>query len=318
MPLQSNRDLHIDTVLSGIMLNRRPEGYIADQVSPVLNVSKRSDIYRKREWKESIGYEANLTALADGAKPKEVFFSVSSDTYYCNKYGLGTYWVTEDEVNSDEAIDLNRESAELVSDRLNIDFEMRIADLANASTSVYTTTNVATAWTNTTGARIFDDLSTQIEAFRAQTTKRPNTMIIPEGIAHYVRRNDQIRDLLFGDRGGLASEQQLASLLKIGKVLVPEVQVNTAGTLETKLGSGTNSDVWPNAVLLAYVDPLPGRNKDTWMQSFRWTNPKLGVPWGIRRHQYDTKRMRQDIDAIYYQSEKIISSELCFRVNSCV
>jgi len=57
---------------------------------------------------------------------------------------------------------------------------------------------------------------------------------------------------------------------------------------------------------------------DTWVQAFRWTSPALGVPFAIRRHPYDTRRMRQDIDAIYYQTEKVVSSELCFVVDSVI
>lgn len=318
MPLQQGRDLHIDVPLSNYVIGRRPPGYIADQLVPVLPVAKRSNLYFKRNYKENIVWTPNLTAMAEGTKAREVFFSVSSDTYYARKYGLGTYWVTEDEVNADDVIQFDRDSAELVTDRLLIDYEMRVAALSGVSTNVFTTTHVATAWSNGTGARPFDDMSDQIEAFRAQNTLRPNVAVIPEQIMTKVRRSDQVRDMLFGDRGGVPTNDQIANLLNIGKILVPETFVNTNGPAETLAGSGSLSPAWGNKVLLAYVSPAPGRMVDTWVQAFRWTNPALGVPFGIRRHPYDTKRMRQDIDAIYYQTEKVISPELCFVVDSVI
>jgi hypothetical protein len=318
MPLQQGRDLHIDVPLSNYVVGRRPPGYIADQLVPVLNVSKRSNIFYRRNYKENIIWQPGLTAMAEGTKAREVFFSVSSDTYYAKKFGLGTYWVTEDEVNADEVIQFDRDSAELVTDRLLIDYEMRIAALAGVSTNVFTTTHVATAWSNATGSRPFDDLVDQIEAFRVQNMLKPNVAVIPEQVMAKLRKNDQIRDLLFGDRGGVVQNEQIASLLGIAKVLTPETVVNTAGPAETFAGSGNSTAAWGNKVILAYTSPQPGRMVDTWVQAYRWTNPALGVPFGIRRHAYDTKRMRQDIDGIYYQSEKVISPELAFVVDSVI
>lgn len=318
MPLQQGRDLHVDVPLSNYVVGRRPPGYIADQLVPVLSVGKRSDIYYKRNYKESLIWQPNLTAMAEGTRAKEVFFSVSSDTFYARKFGLGTYWVTEDEVNADDVIQFDRDSAELVTDRLLIDYEMRVAALAGVSTNVFTTTHVATAWSNATGSRPFDDIVDQIELFRQQNTLRPNVAVFPEQVMSKLRRNDQIRDLLFGDRGGIPTNDQLATLFNIGKILVPETFVNTAGPAQTAIGSGNLSPAWGNKVLFAYTSPAPGRMIDTWVQAFRWTNPQLGVPFGIRRHPYDTKRMRQDIDAIYYQTEKVVSPELCFVVDSVI
>jgi hypothetical protein len=318
MPISQGRDLHIDVPLSNYVIGRRPVGYVADQLVPILNVSKRSDVYYKRIYRESLIWTSNLTAMAEGTKAKEVFFSVSSDTFYCKKYGLGTYWTTEDEVNADDVINFNRDSAELVTDRLLIDYEMRIAQLSNTSTNVFTTTHVLTGWSNATGSRPFDDMVDQVELFRQQNTLKPNVCVIPEAVMAKLRRNDQIRDVLFGDRGGIPTDEQIAVLIGVDKVLVPQTFVNTQPPGETFAGSGSLSAAWGNKVLFAYVAAAPGRMIDTWIQGFRWTNPQLGVPFGIRRHPYDTKRMRQDIDAIYYQTEKVVSSELCFVVDSVI
>lgn len=318
MPLATGRDLHIDQVLTNFVVGRRPPGYIADQLVPVLNVNKRSNIYYKRNFKENIIHVPNMDRMAPGAAAREVFWTVSSDTYYAEKFGLGTFWVTEDEVNADEALQYDQESAELVTDRLLTSYEMRIAALAQTTTNVATTTHVATPWSNTTGSRPYDDVLDLVEKFRARTTLRPNVAVLPEQVATVLRRSDQIRDLLFGDRGGIPTNDQLATLFGVGKLLVPETFVNTAGPAETAIGSGTLSPAWPNTMLLAYVSPVAGNKVDTWVQAFRWTSPELGVPFAIRRMPYNAKRMRQDIDAIYYQAEKVISSDLCTVVDSLI
>jgi hypothetical protein len=317
MPLQTGRDLHVDAVLTNFVQGRRPPGFIADQLVPVLNVSKRSNLYYKTQPKEHILYVPNMDRMAPGAAAREVFWTVSSDTYYAEKFGLGTFWTTEDQVNADEALQYDQESAELVTDRLLMSYEMRVAAL-KTSANVATVTHVATAWSNTTGSRPYDDVLDQVEKFRQRTMIRPNVALIPENVASVLRRSDQIRDLLFGDRGGIPNNQQLAALFGVEKLLVPETFVNTAGPAETALGSGTLANAWGDQMLLAYVAPLAGRKVDTWLQAFRWTAPELGTPFAIRRMPYNVKRMRQDIDAIYYQAEKIVSSDLATIVDSLV
>lgn len=321
MPLQTGRDLHIDQVLTNYVVGRRPPGYIADQVVPILPVAKRSNVYYKRNYKEGLIFTKNLDAMAPGAAAKEVFWTVSSDNYYADKWGLGTYWAEEDMVNADEVLQLDQESAEFVTDRLLIAYEMRIA--TSITTNVYTTTNVNTAWSNTTGSRPYDDIQLQVELFREHNTLRPNVAIIPEKVMSYLRRSDQLRDLLFGDRGGVPTNEQLAGLFNIGKVLVPETFINTYGPAETFGAAFVSNSIslapaWGDQMKFLYVAAAPGRKVDTYMQAFRWTDPALGVPFAIRRLPYNAKRMRQDIDAIYYQSEKIVSQELGWQINSLV
>lgn len=319
MPLSEGRNLHIDAVLSNVMVGRRTVGGIVNDLVPVMNVAKQSNVYYKSNYKENILYDAGLTDRAKGAKSREVYFSVSSDTYYARNYALGTRWFDEDAANADDPIRLRQRSAALVTDRLNIDYEARVAALANNASNVSTTISVATAWSNVTGSRPLDDLANAIEAQRVLSTIRPNVAIIPEQIMTYVRRSDQVRDRLFGDRGGSVVNDQLASLLNVGKILVPEIQYNTAGLGATEAGSGTNAPIWANKVWLAYVGDLTSQDpQDTWFQAFRWTDPSFGVPFAIRAFPHDDERRSQKIEASYYQTEKVISTDLAFAINSVI
>lgn len=319
MPLVQGRDVHVDVALSNIMIGRRPNGYIADQLVPVIPVGKQSNFYYKSNYLESIAFEQDLDARAKGAESREVYWSVSSDNYFAKNYALGTRWYGEDVVNADDPIKLARRSARLVTDRLLMSYEMRIAALANVATNVYTTFHVATLWSNTTGSRVYDDLLTVKENFRQATTLVPNTLIIPEETMTFVRRNDQIRDILFGDRGGVAANDQIANLVGVNKLLVPTIMVNTAGTLETKIGSGTKAPVWNKKVFFAYIgDVQSEEEQDTWITAFRWTDPSFGVPWAIRAFPYDDKTRSQKVEAAYYQGEKVVSAELGYAVDSVI
>jgi hypothetical protein len=132
-----------------------------------------------------------------------------------------------------------------------------------------------------------------------------------------VRRNDQIRDMLFGDRGGVATDHQIANLLKLDRILVPEIFINSAGVGETLAGSGEVHPVWGNKVFLAYVGDLQSQDpQDTWFTAFRWTDPAFGVPFAIRAFPHNDERRSQKVEASYYQTEKVISPDLGMAIDS--
>ncbi len=316
--ISSDRDLHIDQVLSGIMIGRQPTGYVADQLLPILGVNKRSDIYYKTNHLEFRRYQAGLTNRAPGTAARKVSFSVSSDTFYAKNYALGADMVVEDIVTADDVLDWANTHAGLVTDMLKIDYEVRVAGLMNTTTAIYSTTNVATAWSNVTGSRPLDDIDDLRENFRLKTGLLPNVMVYPEEVGVKLRKNDQVRDRLFGDRGGTATDAQIAALVNIPKSLVPSILINSAGLGETLAGSGELHGAWAKKLWIGYVNPMPGRQIDTWAQGFRWTSPLLGVPWAVQRHPFDSERLKYALSVSYYQDEKIVSNDLMWAIDSII
>lgn len=317
--LAQGRDLHIDAVLSNIMVGRRPVGGIVNDLVPIVNVNKQSNVYYKSNYKENLLYVPGMTDRARGAKSREVYWTVSSDTYFAKNYALGTKWFNEDNVNADDPVKLQRKAARFVTDRVQIDYEARVAGLCSSTSNVSTVFNAATPWSNTTGSRPFDDFMNNIEGFREATSLRPNVGIIPEQVMRYLRQSDQVRDLLFGDRGGVPVDAQIATLLKLDRILVPEIFINSAGVGETVAGSGEIHPVWSNQAWLAYVGDLEaGDEQDTWISAFRWTDPSFGVPFAIRAFDYKPETRSQKIEASYYQAEKVVSKDLGWIINSVV
>jgi hypothetical protein len=310
----TGRGLHVDVPLSIMVAQRRPYGFIADELLPVTPVQKQSDIFYRFAHGQNNRYEAGLTLRAPGTEARKVHMYVGSDTYYTPNYALGTDWPVEDEVNADAILQWATNNANLVTDRLYMDYEVRLAELANTSTSVRTTMLVGCGWT-TPAAPILTQLFDYKEKYRRATGMVPNRLIIPEGLRQYVALNTELRNVLFGDRGGTVEMPQLAALLGIEKVLIPQSQVNTAGEVETKNGSWTLADVWGDShIWMAHVKTLAGKETDTWLNAFRWTSPALGQPWAVERYPFDPKKKSYDLSVGYYQAEKVISSDLAMRI----
>lgn len=314
MPAPSTgRDLHIDVPLSNVVVGRRPEGFIADDLLPITSVSKQSNIFYKYlhlEWFRQ--EDRNLTLRAPGTEAKKVHITVTSDTYFAPNYALGTDWPVEDEVNADEVLQWAESQALHLTDKLLLDYERRIAALVVTTTNVGTVSTIASLWSDPVNSTPFFDLNDKLENFRQRTGKSANTLIIPEQVASKLRGSSQIRDILFGDRGGLASAEQLASLFpSVTKVLIPASQVNTSAEGDPQ--GGTLSNIWGNNVYLAHVNLLSGRFTDTWLNAFRWVSPQLGQPFAVIRHPFDTKKRIFELEVSYYQAEKIVSADLAER-----
>jgi hypothetical protein len=316
MPAGSTgRELHIDVPLSNVVVGRRPEGFIADQLLPIVNVDKQSNIYYKMRHLEWFRHEAGLTNRAPMTEAKKVSFTVTSDTYYAKNYALGAEWPMEDEANADQVLQWAANQANYVTDRLMLDYESRIATLAVTSANVGTIFLASSGW-NSAARTVLTDMLSWRDSFKDITGKMPNTMIIPRSVMSKLKVNDQLRDLLYGDRGGVVTAQQIGGLLEIARVLTPTAQVNTA--VENDPQTGTFADMWAGNghLWMGYIDTLGGQFTDTWAQAFRWTNPAFGSPMTVQRYPFDPRAKKYGIEVGYYQDEKIVSSDLMIRVSS--
>jgi len=317
MPAPSTgRDLHIDVPLSNVVVGRRPEGFIADQLLPVTNVPNQTGIYYKYNHLEWFRDVPEGTLRAPMTEAKKVAITVTSDTFYAPNYALGAEWPVEDEVNADAVLQWSRSQALHVTDRLMMDYEKRVADLCVASANVATIFLASSGW-NSLARTAYTDLLTWRDAFKDITGVMPNTLIIPRKVMSKLRANDQMRDLLYGDRGGLVTAQQVGSLIDIPNVLVPMAQVNTA--VEADPQGGTFADVWDGNgnLWMAHINNMSGMFTDTWLNAFRWTSPLLqGLPMAVQRYPFDPKKKSYSIEVGYYQAEKVISSDLAIRVSS--
>ena len=122
----TGRELHIDVPLSNVVLGRRPEGFIADDLLPITNVSKQSDMFYKYnhlEWFRNS--PDNLTLRAPATEAKKVHMTVGTGTYFTPNYALGTDWPVEDDVNADEVLQWAESQALFITDRLLMDYELR-------------------------------------------------------------------------------------------------------------------------------------------------------------------------------------------------
>ena len=303
----TGRDLHIDQHLTNIAVNYRPTGMIADLIAPIVPVAKETDTYAVFSRKEAFSVEGTLRAR--GTEANKITRSVSSAGYVVKNYALGMDVAIEDRANMDPVFQFEMEagSARYLVDKLMLDWERRLYDLANTAASVGTTFVPNSAWNAASNygdpiAQIFK----MIEQNQSVTAQRPNSVIFGWRAWNMFRRNQNVRNMILGTTGaGLVTREATRNLFELDRFLVSEAFYDTSN----ENAASTLSSPLHDRVVLYYAPLAPSRDAPSWMYSFRWTAPELPAPLVVERHPYNSRRKVDGIEAGYYQDEKIVGAD---------
>lgn len=303
------RQVHIDKLLSEIAINHKPDGLIAPSVAPVVTVQKQSDHYpifsradmlRLEDDKRARGTEANI-----------IHVSVSSDTYFADNYALKDFVTIEDRANADPVLlqELYNGSARLVTNKLMLNWEHRLAKQVTSGTNVGSYAGVASGWTDYANADVTGDTWTAIDNVQDSTGKRPNHMILGQNAWRNLRRNTDLRNMIKGTNNGdgLPSLREVSDLFEIEHIMVAAGYFNSANEAQSE----ALTTIWDDNVLVYYNPTRPSREEPAFMYSFRWA--AAGLPNMVaERHPYDGKTHSEEVEVGYYQDEKIVGPEYGF------
>jgi len=310
------QDFHIDSFITTLLIGYRPQGMIGPEVFPVVPVAKQSNVFAKID--KGNWFRQPQTLRAPGTAPKEVRYTVSSDTYFARNYELSTVvpWETTD--NADPPHEPAVRAGEFLLDQLNLDYEIRLQNaVVNGCGSSQSLTGAA-AWSNFAGSDPLTNVETGMESIRGTTGINPNRMVIPWKVWLKLRRHPDIVRAVFPGAGvgGVATEQQVAALFGIDRVLIPRAirVTNPEG-----ITPDTFADVWSTNVILYYAAPAPGVMVTTFGSTFLWTGANIGnnqpANFTVMRRQ-NPKIKSEEMQTGYYQDEKIVAPELGFLIGT--
>jgi hypothetical protein len=308
---QGVRDLHLVQLLNQIGIGYTPQGIIADQLFPVVQVDKQRDAYAVFSRKEALSTEDSTRA--PGTHAKKITRSVSSGTYFAKNYALKADLTLEDRVNMDAvyAAQLVGGRARYLLNKLNLGWDVRAANLCNSTSNVGSSATVSSAWSGA-GAPL-TNLWTAIDNVRYATGYRPNKVTFGTKAWDSFSRDTTVRNLIFGTNngGGYPTLEQVARIFQIERALIAGALTNTANEAQPQ----TLSTVWPDNVLVAFIAPNPTLDDPSFGYTFRWAAP--GMPnLNIEIHPYDEKTKSDEIECGYYQDEVITASEYGFLIRA--
>jgi hypothetical protein len=311
------KELHVDKLLTQLAINYRPQGFIGDQIAPIVPVSKQRDAYPVFSRDEAFAIEDDKRA--PGGLAKIISQSVGSSFYQAEDHALAKEVTIEDTVNMDDAFraQLQTGAANYLQGKLMLGWEKRVLTLAANTTSVSSVWVCSSVWggSGIVPANTGDPYSmieNLREAHKQRTGTGFNSVIMGWRAWSRFKRNVNIRNLVNGTNNGRGpvTRQQVQDLLEVDRFLISDAMYHTAN--EGYQGM-TNISSFSNAVqdmFIAYYAPLaPSINDPSWMYTFRWTNPALPAPLTVFRHPYDSKTRSEKIEVDFYQDERITGSD---------
>lgn len=260
--ISSSADVHVDQVLTNLVIGYGRPVYIADKILPTLTVSYDTGKFYK--WERN---NINITGLnlrrADRAKAHEVNLDVSLDTYTMEQYALRDFLEDSIRKNADSQINVEQSYSQNVIDLMDLSREKQIADTV-FDTNLYASSNkvdldTTNCWSNLTHADSDpkEDIASAKQTVLLGCGVIPNTLIMGWKLKERMKRHSKVlASVQYVQKTGYAyiPDSELASYLGVDSIIDGSAVYNSSAEGVTS----SNAFVWDDHALLVYLPPAGG------------------------------------------------------------
>ena len=325
MPLLTSQ-VHVDEALSNISVAYAQEQtrFIADKVFPSIPSPKLTDkyfVFDKGNYLRSI---ADLRAT--GSETAGANYTLSTDTFSCDPYGV--HMDLDDYVvgNADAALNIEVSTTRYITEQLLLKREQVFAAAAftgsvwtgstgGGDITVGSGANQITAW-DTSPSTPIKDIKEQIDSVESKTGRRPNVLLLGKDTYTALATNSDLIERIKYTQTGMLTTDLMAALFGVERVHVPGAIVNSAVQGAT---DSINYVFGRNDAALYYVPPAAGLMTPSAGYMFNFTGVAGGNTSGLRvlNYRIDHKHS-QRIEALSAFDFKIVSSDLGVFFSNCV
>ena len=274
--------VHIDQALTEVSVAYRNTQYVADSVFPVVPVSKQSNKY-------FIYSKDNFRTLDDarrpGARANEIEWTLSTDTYYCEGHALAQAIPDELRANADQAIDVDVDTTEVLTDLVYLQREILVASKAT-DPGVITQSGTLSGnsqWSDYTNSYPITAIEDQKATILKQIGHLPNSILVSYPVFKSLRNHPKIIDRFKYSQVAVVQPDHLKSVFNVDNFYVGSAIKNLA-----KEGAADNLDyIWGKNALLFYRPPVAGRR--TVSLGYQFT-----LAFGANNGGYFVKRYRDE------------------------
>ena len=306
MPLTSQ--VKFDELLTSVSIQFRPapDGYLADMIAPPVPVVKESAAF----WVyDKSRFDVPDAKRAPRSEYNRIDWTVSTDTYLTEQYGLEGEIDDDERKNAAGPLDLDVDTTEIVTDMILNNREKRVAALATNTGIV--TQNITLAgvdqWNDYTNSDPLDDVKTARLTIFASTGQRPNKMLMGHQVFEALKLHPEIKEIIKYTERAIVTRQLLAALFEVDEVIIGGVLRRTS-----KEGQAdTLTDVWGRDVLLFYSEPRPSLKKASFMYQMRENDLRV---FRYREDKRDTDIIRVTEKA----DEKVVHPGLAYLIKDAV
>ena len=304
--------VHVDQALTEVSIAYRNAQFVADAIFPVVPVSKQSNKY-------FIYSKDNFRMLDDSRRPgsraNEIDWTLSTDTYFCEGHALAQALPDELRANADQAIDVDVDTTEMLTDLLYLQREVLVA--AKATDPAVVTMNAALSgadqWSDYTNSDPIQAVEDQKGTIQKQLGQLPNSLLVSYPVFKALRNHPAIIDRFKYSQVGVVQPDHLKSVFNVENFFVASAIKNTAPE-----GAADALDyIWGNNALLFDKPPVAGRRQLSLGYQFTWLFGANSNGFLVKRYR-DEGRTADVVEVQLYYDAKIVAPGAAFLWTSAV
>lgn len=269
--------VHLDKALTQISAGfENAADYSAKDLAPTIPVDKQSDKY----WVHNRDTWGRVTddIRAPGSHANELPpMTLSTSSYFAEEHALVGLVPVEDVNNQDAGLDSMGDTTEEVTNTILLNREAAMVTLfttvANYASGFSSTLSGTSQWNDYTNSDPIGVMKTAVDAIFGTIFKLPNTIVAGWQVARKLEDHTKLIDRIKYTVGaGVSTDSILAELFG-----VQSFRRAMGGKLTSAyLAAETVGYIWPKDVVLAYVNPNPGKKRSTFAYEFVQKLPELG------------------------------------------
>jgi hypothetical protein len=256
-PLQSN--VYADAILSGVSVAYQNAQHISNEIFPEVQVPDRTGIYFKYGKDK---FSAVNDVRAPGTYAQVVPYNLTQATYGpLLDHSLDAR--IEDEIAgmSSAPLDPAFDATEMLSEHLSVSKEVDAFNQVS-NTSVVTqniTLSGTDRWDDYSNSDPIGDIRAAVDTVKKATLKSAKDLTVVLGYEAFsvLRNHPQILERIKYSERGVITEEILASVFNVGRVLIGESESNSANMGQT----ASMSYIWGKNAWVLYSEAKPGIRK---------------------------------------------------------
>jgi hypothetical protein len=298
--------VHVDQALTEVSIAYRNAQFVADQIFPRIPVTKQSNkyfIYSKDSFR------ILDDARRPGARANEIDWTLSTDTYFCEGHALAQAIPDELRANADQAIDVDVDTTETLTDLLYLQREIVVAAKATEPTVVTqnSTLSGTSQWSDFTNSDPIKAVEDQKTTIQKQVGQVPNSLLVSYPVFLALRNHPKIIERFKYAQVGIIQPDHLKSAFNVDSFLIGAAVKNTAN----EAAAEALDYVWGKNAILFCKPAAPGRRTVSLGYQFTWLFGANTDGFLVKRYR-DESRTADIVEVQLYYDAKVVAANAAY------
>lgn len=307
------KQLHKDRFLSEFSVQYQNDEMIWEEILPIVDVGKRSDAFVVYSKEDS--YRIQEDRVGAKSQSNEIDYGTGEDNYSVKGHSLAG-WVPQENVeNADEPMKPLEDENDFLNRGLHIAQEKRVADKVFAAATYPSGNKVTLSGTGQWGQSADDPIGDVLNAVET-CFQRANTIIFGQAAWQIFRKLPEVLDAVKsssrfqGSPGGIATNQEVAALFEVERVLVGRARYITSKEGQT----ATYARLWGKHCAALYVAKNVGLKTVTFGKTFSQRRRATFRDFDAKRGEAGAHYLKVS----WNSDEKIVASDLGYFIENAV